>query len=421
MNKELNKLLMQLVDLHPKYIDLSLDRLNNLLEKLKNPHLKIPPVIHIAGTNGKGSVLSFLKEILIENNFKVSAYISPHLKNFNERIIISNKQISTKKMIQNLKLVQKINNNNTITFFEITTAAAFYLFSKSKADFLILETGLGGRLDATNVIKESLINIITPIGLDHQEFLGKKIEKITLEKLGIIKKNSNIIISKQSKKVKNFIKQKLDNKKNNVSYFGEEFKTINVNEKKFKFKFNTIKYNFDKPKLLGNHQIENAANAIAATIVLKKIGYSFSIKSINNGIKNTTWPGRLEMGRLKNITVFLDGAHNIDGAKQLLKFFNKKKYKIWIVFGMLNNKNISLFLKKLKPIINGIIAIEIPEEKNSYSTKEIYENCKKLKIKCFQKKSIKDANSFLIKSIKPKKVLVCGSLYLIGKVRSEYL
>ena len=165
-----------------------------------------------------------MKEILIENNFKVSAYISPHLKNFNERIIISNKQISTKKMIQNLKLVQKINNNNPITFFEITTAAAFYLFSKSKADFLILETGLGGRLDATNVIKESLINIITPIGLDHQEFLGKKIEKITLEKLGIIKKNSNIIISKQSKKVKNFIKQKLDNKKNNVSYFGEEFK-----------------------------------------------------------------------------------------------------------------------------------------------------------------------------------------------------
>ena len=198
MYQQLNKLLIQLVNLHPKYIDLSLERLSKLLKKLDNPHLSLPPTIHIAGTNGKGSTLSYIRSILVENNLNVHAYVSPHLKLFNERIILSNKNIKTKKLLDTLNLVKKINNNNPITFFEITTAAAFYLFSKEKADFLILETGLGGRLDATNVIRKSLIDIITPISIDHQEFLGGNILEITNEKLGIIKKGSHIIVSKQN-------------------------------------------------------------------------------------------------------------------------------------------------------------------------------------------------------------------------------
>jgi len=166
--KELNDLLARLEKLHPKYIDLSLNRIKILLKRLGNPHLNLPPCIHIAGTNGKGSTLSFIQNILIESNYKVHAYTSPHLSKINERFFISNKIISNKKLYKILRYVEKINNHKSITFYEITTAAAFCLFSWNKADFLLLETGLGGRLDATNIIKKSLISIITPIGLDHK-------------------------------------------------------------------------------------------------------------------------------------------------------------------------------------------------------------------------------------------------------------
>ena len=213
-NPPLDRLLIQLNKLHPKYIDLSLNRLLHLLKKLDNPHLKLPPTIHIAGTNGKGSTLSFINHILKENNYKVHCYISPHLESFEERIILSNRKVTKQKLFDTLSYIEKVNNKNPITFFEITTAAAFYLFSKYSADFLILETGLGGRLDATNVIEQSIIDIITPISLDHKEFLGNDLKKITDEKLGIIKSSSSIIIGKQSKKINLIIfKKKLKIKK----------------------------------------------------------------------------------------------------------------------------------------------------------------------------------------------------------------
>ena len=421
MSQNLDKLLAQLVNLHPKYIDLSLDRLLKLLNKLGNPHLKIPPVIHIAGTNGKGSILSFLHHILMENNFLTHSYISPHLKSFNERIVLANKKINANKLFKNLLYVTKINDNKPITFFEITTAAAFHLFSKEKADFLILETGLGGRLDATNVIKESLIDIITPISLDHQEFLGKNILKITNEKLGIIKKSSNVIISKQKKIIKSHIKNKLKNKKNKILFFNNQFKIIEKSTEKFTIEFKKKRFKYNNPKLIGEHQIENACTAIATIFQLKEIGFSFSQKAINKGINKTIWPGRLEKGKLKNIPVYLDGAHNIDGAVQLFKYFKKQNKKVWLVLGMLNNKNIYLYLKKLKTILNGVIAIPIPGEKNSFTSEEIFVVCEKLKISCYKKSLITCANNFLLSKVKPKTILISGSLYLVGKIRNLYL
>ncbi len=209
MVTKINKLLADLGALHPKYIDLSLERLEKLLRKLGDPHLDLPKTIHIAGTNGKGSVQSFIRNILISNGYSCDAYISPHLSKFNERIILNNNNISTKKLYETLNFVKKINDNNQITFFEITTAAAFVLFQRSKSDFLILETGLGGRLDATNIIPGKLCSIITPISYDHEEFLGKTINKITQEKLGIIKNTDFVIIGKQKKNVKEFIKKKI--------------------------------------------------------------------------------------------------------------------------------------------------------------------------------------------------------------------
>ena len=421
MSKNLEKLLMQLVNLHPKYIDLSLDRILKLLKKLDDPHLKLPPVIHIAGTNGKGSTLSYIRNILMENNLNVHAYISPHLQIFNERIILANKEIKTDKLFKTLQYIKKINANKPITFFEITSAAAFYLFSKVKADFLILETGLGGRLDATNVIKNSLIDIITPIGIDHQEFLGKSILKITNEKLGIIKKGSSIIISKQKKSIISHIKQKLKTNNKNQLFFNKDFNIINKNKNNFTLEFKKKKYKFKNPKLIGGHQIENASTAIAAILKLNEIGYSFSQKDINNGIAKTIWLGRLEKGKLKDINVYLDGAHNIDGAKQLLKYFKKHNIKVWLIIGMLNNKNLYGYLSKIKKVIKGVVAIPIPGEKNTFSSKEIVKVCNKLNIISFPKTSILQANNFLSSRIKAKNILISGSLYLIGKIRNRYL
>ena len=235
MASKINKLLKQLINYHPKLIDLSLNRLNVLLKKLGNPHFNLPATIHIAGTNGKGSTLSFIKNILELNSYSCHAYISPHLSSFNERIIINNREINSKQLYESLLYVKKINNNKPITFFEITTAAAFVLFAKKKADFLILETGLGGRLDATNIIPKKILSIITPISIDHEEFLGKTIKKITKEKLGITNFCQNIIISKQIPEVKNFINKKIKKKKN-IYFYKKEFNSYKVNNLKFYFK-----------------------------------------------------------------------------------------------------------------------------------------------------------------------------------------
>jgi dihydrofolate synthase / folylpolyglutamate synthase len=243
-----NQLLQEFVNLHPKYIDLSLNRLEYLLNKLGNPHKNLPPTIHIAGTNGKGSTLSFIKNILQYNNYSVHTYTSPHLEKFSERININNKQVNGRKLLRILQYVKRVNQKKPITFFEITTAAAFLLFAKSKADFLILETGLGGRLDATNIIPKKLISIITSIDMDHEEFLGNTLKKIATEKLGIIKNTENIIIAKQKKEVNDFILRKLKNRQNTY-HFNYHYKFKSINKKKFIFKFQKFKKNIRRPSL----------------------------------------------------------------------------------------------------------------------------------------------------------------------------
>ena len=420
-NFPLDKLLIQLNKLHPKYIDLSLDRLLHLLKKLNNPHLQLPPTIHIAGTNGKGSILSFIHHILKENNYKVHCYISPHLEYFEERITLSNKLISKKKLYEALSYVKKINNKNPITFFEITTAAAFYLFNKFSADFLILETGLGGRLDATNVVEQSIIDIITPISLDHKEFLGNNLKKITDEKLGIIKTSSSIIVGKQSEEIISYIQKKIKKNRNRKLFYNKNFQILKTTNKHIKLNLNNKILRFNVPTLIGHHQIENASIAIAVAYEIKKLGYKILPSLINKGLVNTMWPGRLEKKYLKNIPVYIDGAHNTAGAKQLSNFLNQHKKNTWLILGMLNNKDLYSFLNQIKNFISGVIAVRIPDEKNSFTTQDILSTCKKLKIKCIKKKNIKSANKYLLQSIKPERIVITGSLYLIGKVRKLFI
>ena len=421
MSQKFEKMLGQLVRLYPKYIDLSLKRLHKLLDKLGNPHLKLPPTIHLAGTNGKGSLLCYIRHILHENGYLIHCYISPHLKSIEERFVISNKQIGKQKLYNTLKYVKKINQGKPITFFEITTAAAFYLFAKEKADFALLETGLGGRLDATNVIKHTIIDIITPISIDHQEFLGNSIKKIIKEKLGIIKPSSSIIISKQNIVVKNHIKKMIRNFSNKKLFFGDQFRITNKNKKSFSMRYKSKITNFTKPQLAGDHQIENAATAICATMQIKDLGYKISNKSISKGIYNTAWPGRLEKGFLKNIPVYLDGAHNVAGAEKIANFFKNNLVNRWLILGMLNNKDLYNYLIILKKIISGVIALKIPGVKNSFLSNDIAIACKKINIKCIQKRNISETNNCLLNELRPQEIIISGSLYLVGKVRNLYV
>ena len=414
-----DKLLSEFINLHPKFIDLSLTRLEKLLNKLGNPHKNLPPTIHIAGTNGKGSTLSFINNILKNNNYSVHTYTSPHLERFSERINISNKQVNANRLLKSLEFVRDINQNKPITFFEITTAAAFVLFAKHKADFLILETGLGGRLDATNIITKKILSIITSIGIDHEEFLGSTLKKITTEKLGIIKNTNNVIIAKQKKDVNNFIFKKLKNV-NNVYYFNKDYNFTIIDKKKFLYKFQNIKKVFRKPYLEGLHQIENASTAITTAIVLKKINYNIKISSLGKSICNTKWPGRIEKVKFKNKFIIFDGSHNLSGAEKLNKYLKENSIRPNIIFGMLNNKKAFEFLSILKKNIDTLYPIRIPDEKNAYTQKEIYHVSKKLNSKIVIKNNLSTINRLLINSSN-KYILVTGSLYLIGKIRKKYL
>ena len=419
MKSKTNKLLDQLLKLHPKYIDLSLDRLQILLKKLGDPHLDLPKTIHIAGTNGKGSTQSFIRSILISNGYSCDAYISPHLSEFNERIVLNNKNVSTKKLNETIEFVKKINDDCPITFFEITTAVAFVLFQRSNSDFLILETGLGGRLDATNIIPKKLCSIITPISYDHEEFLGKTIYKITREKLGIIKNNDFVIISKQRNQVKDYIKKKLSKIKN-IYYYGTHFKINNL-ENKFKFSFNKTTTRFiDQPKLHGIHQVENASIALAFSEIMYKKKYRISFNKINKAINETRWPGRLEMLNYHNKKIILDGSHNTEGAIKLKDFLKQKKIKPVVVFGMLNNKKINVFLNTIKNQIRNIIAIEIPNEKNTFKLNQIGKSCKLLSIDYLKINNVNELVKFIEKS-EERFFLITGSLYLVGKVRKRFL
>ena len=419
MKSKTEKLLDELVMLHPKYIDLSLDRLALLLKKLGNPQDHLPKTIHIAGTNGKGSVQIFIRNILLENGYKCDAYISPHLSRFNERIILNNKEVSTKKLYDTLKFVKKINNNKPITFFEITTAAAFILFKQSKSDFLILETGLGGRLDATNIIPKKICSILTPISFDHEEFLGKTLKKISNEKLGIVKNCEFVLVGKQKKELKDHIQKKL-NKFENKYFYGKEFRVTKSLKNKFEIKIDKKKFLFPQPSLNGKHQEENASISIYFAKIMKKMGYKLNTKKNNAAIKKTVWPGRLEIINYKNKKIILDGSHNIDGAEKLNEFLRNKRIKPTVLFGMLNNKKASLFLSKIKKRVSKVLAIKIPDEKNAFKTKQINKICDFHSIECEQINNINDALKYF-RSNQQKIYLITGSLYLIGKIRRRLL
>lgn len=380
-------------------IKFELSRVYDLLKRLDDPHLKLPPTIHIAGTNGKGSTLAFLRSIFLEAGLVTHSYTSPHLVKFNERINVAGQDISDEflsEILHECKIAAESEPLIPVTFFEGTTVAAFLAFSRVKADVLLLETGMGGRLDATNVLPEVLCSVITPISFDHQEFLGDSLEKIAAEKAGIIKRNCPLVLAKQSAQVTKEI----------------EKKAKELNSKIF---YSSPVIGFDLG-LNGDYQSENAGSAVAVIKAQNK--FKISEEQIARGLKKASWPARLQKISLdslgKNFELYLDGSHNLQGAGTVVNFLQKQKNKkIFVIFSMLKDKDCAGFLKTISTEIDEMIAVEIPDEPKSRKASEIDEIAKSFGINSKTARDFADAFK-KIKCDESALILICGSLYLAG-------
>ena len=369
-----------------------------------------PKVIHIAGTNGKGSTAAILKSILNHHDYSTHVYSTPHLVKFNERIQLRSKEISNQKLLKYLKFCEDKNEGNLITFFEITTAAAFKAFQDHKADYLILEVGLGGRFDATNILKKSKYAAITPISLDHQDYLGNSLDQIAFEKLGILNSKSTIFINRQKTNVMKYIKSQLKKRKLTANLFNNHWKI-----KSNFYLSNDIKVNLSKLSLLGSHQLINAGLAIhLARNILKE---KFVIEKTEKALMNCEWPGRLQqiksgllnkkIKKYKNI--YLDGFHNIDGMKALIKSLPKNR-KI-LICSFLNNKKYIQMLSNLSNHFNKIIVVKMNEENS------ITEDLLPKYLKLYFANSLTDSFKMINKlSSNQTTIYFGGSLYFIGEV-----
>ena len=418
---KLQKIVSRLQELHPKEIDLSLDRVKKLCKKLGNPQDKIK-VISVVGTNGKNSTINAIFSILKEANFKCNVYTSPHILKINERFVFNNEELNNEELADLFREVEKINNNQPITFFEILTACYFYKAAQYPENINLVETGLFHRFDATNILKNNLASVTCSISKDHLDWLPKNeqtIEKIIFEKTSTLL-NSNIIVAKQStKETMDCIKKTITKNSSNKIFFDDDF-NYSVNENYFFYyedKFGGLK--LPMPNILGQFQLENISTAIAT---LRWLDLGIKDKHIQKGITKITSLARLQeikSGKLKQLVknnkLLLDGSHNENGSQALNKYLQSLDCRKHIVIGMMANKQHEKYVTYFKDIAS-LTTIDIPNQKSSISGKELKEKFKDMPNVQYQP-SIKQA----IKSIDLKDgdlLLITGSLYLAGEVLS---
>ncbi len=412
-------ILTRLLQLHPKIIDLSLDRMHRILARLGNPEKNLPPVIHIAGTNGKGSTQAFLRAMMEAAGLKVHAYTSPHLVKFHERIRVAGKLIEEAKLSALLEECEAANAGEPITFFEITTAAAFLAFTRTPADYLLLEVGLGGRLDATNVIAKPKACAITSIGLDHQQYLGDTIDLIAREKAGIIKRGVPCIVGQMPVNARSAIEDVAENIAAPLSIAGQDWDCF-IQNGRMVFQDGDGLLDLPLPKLLGPHQIGNAGNAIALVRAIKNP--RITEDHIALGLQTVEWPARLQ--RLKGGALsqhcdelWLDGGHNADAGvvlAQTLKAMPKKP--LIIIWGMLNTKDATQFFRPLANLADHVVTLAIPNEPNAISAEQLADTLRDLGTPASTADSVIDAVKKAARISPAARVLVCGSLYLAGHV-----
>ncbi len=424
--------LERLKSLHPKLIDLSLERIEALLEKLGNPHLALPPVIHVAGTNGKGSTCAYLRAMLEAGGRKVHVYTSPHLVRFHERIRLAGRLIGEDMLAAILDEVERVNDGAPITIFEVTTAAAFVAFARVPADALVLEVGLGGRLDATNVIAAPDMAIITPIGLDHQAWLGNTLGEIAREKAGIIKKGGRVIIGPQPDEARSVFEELVASRGATARFFGQDFRA-HEEHGRFIFEDNDTLLDLPLPALAGRHQLGNAAMAIAALRFWP--GPRVDERAIETGLANVFWPARLQ--RLPKGPIFedtpsgteiwLDGGHNPHAAEALAQAMadleEKSPRPLFMVTGMLTTKDAQAFFAQFRGLVTHVCTIAVPGEEASFGAGALYDAARAAGLDAAPADDLEDAllqiearASVLEPDAPPPRILICGSLYLAGHV-----
>lgn len=406
------------MSLHPKIIDLTLDRMNRLLSALGNPHQKLAPVIHVAGTNGKGSTLAMIRAGLEASGSKVQVYTSPHLARFHERIRMTDGLISEKRLQDILEECEEANGGLPITYFEITTVAAILAFSREKADYCLLEVGLGGRLDATNVVDRPALTVITPVSIDHQQYLGETIEEIAFEKAGILKPKTHSIVGAQDPRALDVIKSRALEVGAELSVSDEDW-VIEERPDGVLFLQDGSPLDLPHPALIGKHQVSNAGIAVAA---LRYLGVNNS--ECRSALLNATWPARLEHlrgGKLVTQAGFaelwLDGGHNKAAGIALAEALQRLPEKaLYLICGMLNTKDVTSYLRPLSEHAQHLFGVSIPGETATLTAQDTVEAAKRVGLSATPSPSIEFAINEIIRVAPEARILICGSLYLAGHV-----
>ena len=414
-------ILERLMTLHPKIIDLTLDRMTRLLDLLGSPEKALPPVIHIAGTNGKGSTQAMIRAGLEASGDICHAYTSPHLARFHERIFLAGKTIAEQDLANYLSKCEKVNGKISITYFEITTCAALLAFSQNKADYTLLEVGLGGRLDATNVIEDPKITVITPISIDHQQYLGNTLSEIAFEKAGILKRNCFAIIGPQEDEALNVIEARALEVGATCKIYGQHWHVWEENGRLI-FQDENGLLDLPLPKLIGAHQVQNAGIALATLRYLGKESISY-----DGAMLNADWPARMQ--KLKNgplITlapdaeIWLDGGHNKAAGHALSEAISRlQSRKLFLIVGMLNTKDVMGYMQPLLNKSSDLYGVSIPGEAATMSAQETVDIAKDVGFKAIVSENVESAIKDIVKYNHNARILICGSLYLAGNILKE--
>jgi dihydrofolate synthase / folylpolyglutamate synthase len=423
-------ILERLLDLHPKKIDLSLGRVERLLKDLGSPQDRLPPVIHVAGTNGKGSSIAFMRAILEAAGKTAHVYTSPHLVRFHERIRLGHKGggrlVEDSELAETLALCEKVNDGAPITFFEVTTAAAFVLFNRHPADYLLLEVGLGGRVDATNVIPRPAATLITPVSMDHPEFLGNSVAEIAGEKAGILKHGVPAVLGFQQPDALAILEAQAAKVGAPLQIAGQDFH-VREEHGRLIYEDETGLIDLPLPKLAGRHQHQNAAGAIAT---LRLVEPTLSPHALEVGLATAEWPARLQRLSKGNLValapagseVWLDGAHNEDGARVLSQAMADREEKaprpLVVVTGTLATKDTAAFLRAFKGLAQEVLAVPVHGEHAARTPGDIAALANAAGLPAVACESVESALRFLTarKWAVPPRVLIAGSLYLAGEV-----
>ena len=428
---DLGDILTRLTLLHPRRIDLTLDRMWRILERLDHPERRLPPVIHVAGTNGKGSTVAYLRAMLEAAGLNVHVFTSPHLVRINERFRLGQRGggllVSNEALGAALSHCEQVNDGAPITVFEMETAAALTLFADHPADAVILETGLGGRLDATNVIEQPAVTVITPIGIDHQDFLGETLTQIAGEKAGIIKPHVPLVTAEQVGEAEKVIEAAARHARAPLHAAGQQWHVF-IERGRLVYQDDRGLLDLTAPRLFGRHQFDNAGLAIAAL----RATHAFRVDpaAIESGIARTDWPARMQRlstGALASFgpagaELWLDGGHNVDCgrvvAAALADLEERVSRPLVVIAGMMANKDARGFLGNFSGLTRHIFAVPIPDQPNAMTVEALTDAGRQVGMRVETAAGIEAALAAIAQLAYevPPRILITGSLYLAGHV-----